>query len=312
MSIKVMVSNIPCEYNGCRRNVKDPQRTTCGYHKRHTRTVIYNHTHTKTLFINNIIPDHELNCFQFENEVDLGNQELRTHHIQHHSLVLWKLPCNNRTKLANTNKNRDHQLSPGERRLTRTCHQKNATIVTYSSEIGQLLSYHLPNHFHMTVRTTENVLTGIHSTDPRVEYVTFYSRKKDIVLSMASHLMSLSREQPRQFHDYYIPPHQTITHKPFTELQKQNQELFLDREGREKNLYIYGGFGKEFAKSQTRRSCHALKYRLYHVYNASTQHWHKMNVDEFVQIRDLPLAFAQYGINTLYSMVHPKFMSIFV
>jgi hypothetical protein len=227
--------------------------------------------------------------------------------------LLWKLPCNNRTQLASTNKNRNHQLTPGERRIARTCHQKNATIITYSSEKGQLLSPHIPDHCHMTIRTTENVLTGINSTDPRVEYVTIYSRKKDIVLSMATQLMSLcERTQPRYFHDYYISPHQISTQKPFTNRQKQNQELFLGREGRGENLYIFGGFGKQFAESQTRRSCHALKYNNYHVYIEKTRKWHRMTDEEFVQIRDLPPSFVKYGIKTLYSMVHPKFMTIFV
>lgn len=163
----------------------------------------------------------------------------------------------------------------------------------------------------MTIRTTENVLVGIHSTDPRVEYVTFYSRNKDVVLSMATQLIFLCKEQPRQFNDYYIPP-TNITPHTFTSTQTRNQELFLVREGRGKNLYIFGGFGKEFATSHTRRSCHALKYNIYHVYIAHTRMWHKMTVDEYVQIRNLPQSFVKYGIKTLYSMVHPMFMSIFV
>lgn len=312
MSLKVMGSTVPCGYGECTRKVQDPTWTTCGYHRRHSDPIIQDLPHTNTLFINNIILEHAESCFQLENEVDFGMQELRPHHIQRHSLLLWKLPCNNRTKLASTNKNRQHQLTPGEKRITRTCHQKNTNVITYSSEKGQLLSSHLPHHFYMTIRTTENVLTGIHSTDPRLEYVTIYSRKKEIVLSMASRLISLCREQKRQFHDYYTPPLQSFTQERFTNRQKQNQESFLVREGRGKNLYIFGGFGKEFAESQTRRSCHALKYKLYHVYIADTREWHKMTVEEFVQIRDLPPSFVQYDIKTMFSMVHPHFMSIFV
>lgn len=106
---KTMASNIQCEYEKCSRKVQDT-RTTCGYHKRHTRFVpSYTDTlnHSQTIFINNIIIGCET-CYQFENEVDLGIEELRPRHIVRQSLLFWKLPCNNRTKLASTNKNRDH------------------------------------------------------------------------------------------------------------------------------------------------------------------------------------------------------------
>lgn len=193
---KIMLSNIKCEYNGCSLNVKNT-RTRCGRHKRHGRLITSSYIpYSHTIFINNIIHGQEEVCYQFENEVDLGIQELRKQQIQNQSLLCWKLPCNNRTKLSSTNKNRDHQLTPGERRIVRTCHQKKATIITYSSEKGQLLLPYLSEYFFMTMRITENIIDGIHSTDPRIEYVSIYSRNSDVVLSLATRLMSLCQEQP--------------------------------------------------------------------------------------------------------------------
>lgn len=309
---KVMGSSIQCEHPGCSVKVNDPHRTTFGYHKRHTRMVPSYIPYTSVIFVNNIVQGKEASCYQLEPDVDLGIPTLSKTDISKGSLCIWKLPCRNRTQKANTNRNRDNRLSQEEIRVVKQCQQQKTTLVIFSSTAGQPLSPFLPHFFYLTIRTRENVLNGTSSIDPRVEYLTIYSQDKNKVLSMASHFWSFCGKDQRQFHDYYQPP--TLFHldTKFTPKQIQNHELFLSREGKEKNLYIFGGFGSEFARDTRRRSCHALKYTCYHVFISKTQRWHKMSVTEFLQIRNLPPTFVKYGIKTLYSIVHPRFLSIFL
>lgn len=326
--VSVVSTNITCLRENCYRLINRPMSATCGYHCRrlrhdgrdgHEDDGDDHGNHSQLVLCVNVLPSEnhngDVSYVQFENETDLHLPEWQVFsHTTQAQVIMWKLPCHQRTQLSFTNKNHQHQLTPGEHRRVRKYRTRERVWVTFSSEKGHLFLPLLKGYMYMTVCVPENRLSGVTSTDPRREYITVYARRVLDVMKMIRRVYTHCERVPRVFHEHYTPPDMNIIpqHR-FTDHQKKIQNMFLAREGVETSLYIFSGFGSRFGESTHRRSCHSMKYKMYDIFVSATQTWHRMSVDEYIGIRDLGTVDHRCrDLSTLSSVVHPVFVGLFL
>lgn len=292
-----MDTNLFCEK--CKNKVKYGKY--CGVHKKY-----FEINEIKKIKYNNIngidILSKKFKCFQ--NDLNLGLLNIEKMDIKDGDLIFWKLDCKNRTRIAYTNKNFEDYITKNESKIIRKCTDKNCDFVCFSSNKNKLMTKLLKSkgYFYYQNRFKEYELNNCKSIDPRIEYITIFSKNIDNIIYLKE-LYQNSVCKKRNFSDFFNN-YKFNGDNNFTDTQKFVQKCYLERNKNQKTFYICGTNSRKFAQENRKINCQ-MKYHLLIIYNNNK--WHKVTNIDFSKMRDLPKEYEKFNLKILKSLVHSNF-----